>query len=101
MVKNFSFDIELSEKQIEELLKTQIKEKVNDVTNKSVIEKSYGGVKVRLSQEYSNVAFDEVRKVINDNKDLIISEIIERGTKSLMATKAMKEKMASMLKEVE
>ena len=75
----------------------------NNIINKAVINE----VKDRMEKEamrklgfdryagytqmFENIVRDCMREIVNENKDLIIKEIISRGTKSLTSSKEYKE----------
>lgn len=78
------------EKGVVEEVKNKISEKSLEILG---INRSYG-----YSDMFERIVKECVKEVIDENKDKIIEEIIKRGHKSLISSKAYKQAMDDLLK---
>lgn len=78
------------EKGVVEEVKNKISEKSLEILG---INRSYG-----YSDMFERMVRECIKEVINENKDEIIEEIIKRGHKSLISSKAYKQAMDDLLK---
>lgn len=78
------------EKGVVEEVKNKISEKSLEILG---INRSYG-----YSDMFERLVRECIKEVINENKDEIIEEIIKRGHKSLISSKAYKQAMDDLLK---
>lgn len=78
------------EKGVVEEVKNKISEKSLEILG---INRSYG-----YSDMFERTVRECIKEVIDENKDEIIEEIIKRGHKSLISSKAYKQAMDDLLK---
>ena len=78
------------EKGVVEEVKNKISEKSLEILG---INRSYG-----YSDMFERMVRECIKEVINENKDEIIEEVIKRGHKSLISSKAYKQAMDDLLK---
>ena len=78
------------EKGVVEEVKNKISEKSLEILG---INRSYG-----YSDMFERMVKECIKEVINENKDEIIEEVIKRGHKSLISSKAYKQAMDDLLK---
>lgn len=78
------------EKGVVEEVKNKISEKSLEILG---INRSYG-----YSDMFERIVRECIKEVMDENKDEIIEEIIKRGHKSLISSKAYKQSMDDLLK---
>lgn len=79
----------------DDLFKKALEKGVIENVKDQMIEQSMKRLGIRdrygYSELFENIVRDCMREVINDNKDLIIEEVISRGVRSLTSSKEYKE----------
>ena len=79
----------------DDLFKKALEKGVIENVKDQMIEQSMKRLGIRdkygYSELFENIVRDCMREVVNDNKDLIIEEVISRGVKSLTSSKGYKE----------
>ena len=89
-----NWDDELFTRVIEKGVVEEVKNKISEKSLEILgINRSYG-----YSDMFERMVRECIKEVIGENKDEIVEEIIKRGHKSLISSKAYKQAMDDLLK---